>query len=141
MSLGYYEVVKDDSEEHAVVEKVLKTTSLAEGDKDTIKLITKTDDWCVNFIRHKKRETYCHGDKYQVTLTEVSEFQLERERQQSTPVHIYPDNYRKSHFECEVSFSTVLQLPMSNPVIKMYIGPPLLMGTCFWPFGSPNCGA
>ena len=102
MSLSYYEVVQPGSAEHAVVEQLLKTMSLAPVDNETIALVTKTDDWCVNFIRHKKKKTYYHKNKYLVTVTEVSEFQLERERQKSSQVHIYPDKYRQSHTEFEV---------------------------------------
>ena len=108
MALSHYEVVKAESPEHAAIEQLLKTMSLSELDNETITLITKTDDWCVNFIRHKKRETYHYKDKYLITITEVSECKLERDDQKNTEVPIYPEKYRgMDHIECEV----MMQIP------------------------------
>ena len=104
MALSQYKVVKAGSAEHTVMEQLLKTMSLSDLDKKTIALTTKTDQWCVHFIRHKKRETYRHKDKYLISVTEVAECKLERDDQKSTKVYIYPDKYREmgNHTECEV---------------------------------------
>ena len=102
MAMSCYEVVKPGSAEHTVMERLLKTMSLTELDNETITLVTKTDDWCVNFIRHKKRETYCYKDKYLVTITDAAEYQLRKEHQRSEPVTIFPDNYSMCRTECEV---------------------------------------
>ena len=101
MSLSYHKVVQTGSTEHAVVEKLVKTVSLSELD-ETIILVTKTDDWCVNFIRHKKRETYHHKNKYLVNVTDVAECQLRKEHQIKEPVAISPENYGTHRTECEV---------------------------------------
>ena len=110
MSPSYYEMVQGGSTEYAVVEKLLKTMELSELD-ETITLVTKTEDWCVNYIRHKKRETYHYKDKYLVTITDVAEYQLRTEHQRNEQVPIFPDYYSKRRTECEVShFKSCFQI-------------------------------
>ena len=101
MAMSHYEVVKPGSAEHTVMEQLLKTMSVTKFDNE-LTLVTKTDDWCVNFIRHKKRETYRNKYKYLVTITDAAEYQLRKEHQRSEPVTIFPDNYSMCRTECEV---------------------------------------
>ena len=77
----------------------MKTLSLS--DPDTITLKTNTDDWSVNFIRHKKREAYNIDDKHVLTVTEIRECQLE-DKPQNEFVSMHPDCYVEPHTEIEV---------------------------------------
>ena len=129
MSLSYYQVVEAGSAEQAVIEQLLKTMSLSELDKETITLETKTDDWCVIFIRHKKRETYHCKDKYLITVTEVAEYQLRKEHQRNTPVQIFPENYSMHRTECEVMGSCC---KISLSYWSFISVPQHLMGVCIW---------
>ena len=99
MSLNYYEVVNMGSPEYEVVERLVRTVSLSDPEKRTITLETRTDDWNVNFIRHKMRETYRIDDKYMVTVTAIRECQFNEELFNT----ITPDRYRKTHTEIEVN--------------------------------------
>ena len=99
MTLNYYEVVSQDSPEYRVVEQLLKTVSLSDG--DTISLVMATDEWSVNFIRHKKREVYRIDDKYIATVTDIREVQLTKE-EPNTLVSLTKDSYSKCHTEIEV---------------------------------------
>ena len=49
----------------------MRTVSLSDPEKRTITLETRTDNWNVNFIRHKTREAYRIDDKYMVTVAAI----------------------------------------------------------------------
>jgi hypothetical protein len=100
MTLNYYEVMTAGSPEYEVVEKLVRTVSLSDPEKRTISLETRTDDWNVNFIRHKTREAYRIDDKYIVTVTCVRECQF-NEQLSNTYVSVTPDLYHKTHTEIE----------------------------------------
>ena len=101
MALNYYEVVNEDYPEYETVQQLLRTISLSDPDRATITLVPSTEDWSVNFIRHKKRETYRLDENYLVTITAIREYQLKK-----TPQHqrldITPDCYNEEHNEMEV---------------------------------------
>jgi hypothetical protein len=99
MALSYYEVM---SKNYPIVERLLQTVSLSESDNETITLQPKADEWCVNFIRHKKRETYRLDDKHLVTVNDIRECQLKSEHQRKEPVPIFPDYYTAHRTEIEV---------------------------------------
>ena len=101
MTLNYYEVMTVGSPEYEVVEKLVRTVSLSDPEKRTISLETRTDDWNVNFIRHKMREEYRINDKYMVTVTTIREYQF-NEEPFNTLVPVTPDRYYKTHTEIEV---------------------------------------
>ena len=101
MTLNYYEVMTVGSPEYEVVEKLVRTVSLSDPEKRTITLETRTDDWNVNFIRHKTREAYRIDDKYIVTVTAIRESQF-NEQLSNTYVSVTPDLYHKTHTEIEV---------------------------------------
>ena len=101
MTLNYYEVMTAGSPEYEVVEKLVRTVSLSDPEKRTITLETSTDDWNVNFIRHKMREAYRIDDKYIVTVTCVREC-LFNEQLSNTYVSVTPDLYHETRTEVEV---------------------------------------
>ena len=101
MTLNYYEVMTAGSPEYEVVEKLVRTVSLSDPEKRTITLETRTDDWNVNFIRHKMRKTYCIDNKYVVTVTAIRESQF-NEQLSNTYVSVTPNLYHKTHTEIEV---------------------------------------
>ena len=101
MTLNYYEVMTVGSPEYEVVEKLVRTVSLSDPEKRTISLETRTDDWNVNFIRHKTREAYRIDNKYIVTVTCVRECQF-NEQPSNTYVSVAPDLYHETHTEIEV---------------------------------------
>ena len=100
MTLNYCEVMNKESPEYEVIERLVKTVSLSDPEKRTITLETRTDDWSVNFIRHKMREAYRIDDKYMVTVNTIRECQF-NEEPFNTLVPITPDRY-KTHTEMEV---------------------------------------
>ena len=89
------------SPEYEVVEKLVRTVSLSDPEKRTISLETRTDDWKVNFIRHKTREAYRIDDKYVVTVAAIRESQFNKQLS-NTYVSVTPDLYHKTHTEIEV---------------------------------------
>ena len=101
MTLNYYEVMNAGSPEYEVVEKLVRTVSLSDPEMRTITLETRTDDWNVNFIRHKTREAYRIDDKYMVTVTTIRECQIIEEHF-NTLVPVTPDRYFETHTEIEV---------------------------------------
>ena len=101
MTLNYYEVMTAGSPEYEVVEKLVRTVSLSDPEKRTISLETRTDDWNVNFIRHKTREAYRIDDKYIVTVAAIRESRF-NEQLSNTYVSVTPDLYHKTHTEIEV---------------------------------------
>ena len=101
MTLNYYEVMTAGSPEYEMVEKLVRTVSLSDPEKRTITLETRTDDWNVNFIRHKTRKAYRIDDKYIVTVTAIRESQF-NEQPSNTYVSVTPDLYHKTHTEIEV---------------------------------------
>ena len=103
MTLNYCEVLNVESPEYEVVEKLVKTVSLSDPEKRTITLETRTDDWNMNYMRHKMREAYQIDDKHLVTVTRVRECQF-NEEPCNTLVPITPDRYRKTHTEIEVKW-------------------------------------
>ena len=101
MTLNYYEVMTAGSPKYEVVEKLVRTVSLSDPEKRTISLETGTDDWNVNFIRHKMREAYRIDDKYIVTVTCVRECQF-NEQLSNTYVSVTPNLYHETRAEVEV---------------------------------------
>ena len=100
MTLNYCEVMTVGSPEYEVVERLVRTVSLSDPEKRTITLETRTDDWNVNFIRHKTREAYRIEDKYIATVTAIRECQF-NEQPSNTYVSVTPDLYY-THTEIEV---------------------------------------
>ena len=80
----------------------MKTLSLSDPNEGIISLLARTQDWNVNFIRHKKRESYRIDDKHIVTVTDIRECQL-KDQQQDELVSINSDLYSKNHTELEVN--------------------------------------
>ena len=101
MTLNYCEVINQDSQENEIVQRLLSTVSLSDPDKGTITLSARTEDWNVNFIRHKKRESYSVDDKYSVTVTAIRECQLEN-KPFNMCVDVTPELYKAQHVEMEV---------------------------------------
>ena len=101
MTLNYYEVINMGSPEYEVVERLVRTVSLSDPEKRTITLETRTDDWNVNFIRHKTRETYHIDDKYMVSVTAIRECRISDEPFNT----ITPDRYHVTHTEIEVKYN------------------------------------
>ena len=91
----------------------MKTLSLSDPNEGTISLLARTQDWNVNFIRHKKRESYRIDDKHIVTVTDIRECQL-KDQQEDELVSINSDLYSKNHTELEVNHAYLYSSPHTN---------------------------
>ena len=100
ITLNYYEVVDQNAPEYEVVKSLLETVSLSNPDEATISLVTRSESWNVNFIRHKKKEAFHVDDKHLVSVTNIRECQFGKES--SEYVSITPDRYNEEHIEVEV---------------------------------------
>jgi len=87
----------------STIQKLLRTITMP--NPETLAFIPHTDEWVIDFIRHKRRETFFLDEKYMVTVTEVKECQIKwmpcDER-----IFIGPKDYDKPHMEVEVNYST-----------------------------------
>ena len=106
IALDYYEVVDQKAPEYEVVKSLLETVSLSNPDKATITLVTRSEDWNVNFIRHKKKEAFRVDDKHLVSVTNIRECQFEKESLDEC-VSITPDRYYDEHIEVEVKLEYI----------------------------------
>ena len=106
ITLNYYEVVDQNAPEYEVVKRLLKTVSLPNPDEATISLVTRSENWNVNFIRHKKKEAFHVDEKYLVSVTHIRECQFEKEPSNEY-VSITPDRYNDEHIEVEVNLEYV----------------------------------
>ena len=152
MTLNYCEVMTVGSPEYEVVEKLVRTVSLSDPEKRTISLETRTDDWNVNFIRHKTRKAYRIDDKYIVTVAAIRESRFNKELS-NTYVSVTPDLYHKTHTEVEVKNGvsithSLVAYSIKNRSISLSRPCPLLLvilctslhnivsqshlGLCFW---------
>ena len=100
ITLNYYEVVDQNAPEYEVVKSLLETVSLSNPDEATISLVTRSEDWNVNFIRHKKKEAFRVDDKHLVSVTNIRECQFGKESLEY--VSITPERYNEEHIEVEV---------------------------------------
>ena len=72
-------------------------------DPETLQLVPRADDWVVNFIRHKKRETFFIEGKYMVTVTTVKERNVNwKEMRRGVSTVVKPEEYNEPHMEVEV---------------------------------------
>ena len=101
IALNYYEVVDEDAPEYEMMKSLLETISLSNPDEATISLVTRSEDWNVNFIRHKKKEAFFLDDKHLVSVTNIRECQFEKELSDEY-VSITSDRYCDEHIEVEV---------------------------------------
>ena len=63
----------------------------------------RADDWVINFIRHKKRETFFIEGKFMVTVTTVKEHDVNwKEMHPDVPTVVKPEDYNEPHMEVEV---------------------------------------
>ena len=106
MTLNCYEVMNQHSPEYELVKRLAETVSLSDPEEATITLVTNTDEWSVNFIRHKKRGAYRIDDKFIVTVTDIRECQFKRQPL-NTLVSVTPEFYCESHTETEVRTCTL----------------------------------
>ena len=105
LSLNRYETVPKVDE---TVQKVLSTVKMC--DPETLQLVPRADDWVVNFIRHKKRETFFIEGKYMVTVTTVKEHDVNwKEMRPGDSINVKPEDYNEPHMEVEV-----------RPVLTLY---------------------
>ena len=98
LSLNRYETVPKGDE---TVQKLLSTVKM--HDPETLQLVPCADDWVVNFIRHKKRETFFMEGKYMVTVTTVKEHNVNwKEMRPGDSTVVKPKDYNEPHMEVEV---------------------------------------
>lgn len=93
-------MVDENAPEYEVVKRLVESISLTNPDEATISILIRSEDWNVNFIRHKKKEAFRVDDRHLVTVTNVRECQLEKES--SDERSITPGFYREKHIEVEV---------------------------------------
>ena len=66
-------------------------------------MVPRADNWVVNFIRHKKRETFFIEGNYMVTVTTVREHNVKwKEMRSGVPTVVKPEDYNEPHMEVEV---------------------------------------
>lgn len=96
--MSRYETVPKGDE---TVQKLLSTVKMR--DPETLELVPRADDWVVNLIRHKKRETFFYDEKYVVTVTTVKEHIVNwKEMRRGVPTVVKPEEYNEPHMEVEV---------------------------------------
>ena len=86
-----------------VVPQLVKT--LAFSEPGTLTLVPCTNEWTIEFIRHKKRTAYVLEDKYMVTVTAIKEYRTDwenLERGEMVTVKFEDDPKLIEHFEVEV---------------------------------------
>ena len=84
-------------------------------DPETLQLVPRADDWVVNFIRHKKRETFFIEGKYMVTVTTVKEHDVNwKEMRPGDSINVKPEDYNEPHMEVEVR-------PVVNSLLGTYL--------------------
>ena len=103
MTLNHYEVVKPEHPQYNTVNRLIRTLTLSSPDDCTITFVPKTEEWNVDFIRHKKRCTYVLDDKYMVTVSSIRECKVDWPRARSDEIlDVTPDLYDETHTEIEV---------------------------------------
>ena len=108
MTLNYYEVVKPEDQLYEEVRRLVDTVSLTDPVDGTISLVPKTEAWSVNFIRHKKRETYVMNNKHMVTINSIEECTLNWPNTEENKLEsVTPDHYENLHTEIEVHVGNV----------------------------------
>ena len=123
ISLNYFEMMNADptDPEYKLVEQLMKTLSLSDPNEGIISLVARAQDWNVNFIRHKKRETYNIDDKYIVTVTDIRECQL-KQQPQNEKISVKSDWYVENHTELEVHIVHALcSLPHRQPTLQLQV--------------------
>ena len=66
-----------------------------------------TDDWTVEFIRHKKRTAYVIDNKCMVTITAIQEYRTDWEKLLKGQAVTVNFNDISEHFEVEVSTASI----------------------------------
>ena len=103
MTLNHYELVRPEHPQYSTVNHLIRTLTLSSPDNDTISFVPKTEEWNVDFIRHKKRHTYVLDDKYMVTVSSIRECRIDWTRARSDEIlDVTPDLYNETHTEIEV---------------------------------------
>ena len=100
MTLNHYEMLPEGSSEYKVVEGLLKTVS-HNPKTEEITLQPRVDgELSVNFVRHKKRETYRVDDKLLLTITAIQEYKVDKH-----PDPLLTLSQKHPHYEIEVAFT------------------------------------
>ena len=104
MTLNLYEMVPEGSPEYSVVQRLLKTVS-HDPEKEAITFLqSRSDEWSVNFVRHKKREAYCITDKLLLTITAIREYKVDTYTVDKDDVlTLSPGPNDSLHYEIEVN--------------------------------------
>ena len=104
MTLNLYEMVPEGSPEYSVVQQLLKTVS-HDPEKEAIMFLqSRSDEWSVNFVRHKKREAYCITDKLLLTITAIREYKVDTYTVDKDDVlTLSPGPNDSLHYEIEVN--------------------------------------
>ena len=96
LGLNRFETVPEGD---STIQKLFKTLTMP--NPETLECVPRTDEWVINFIRHKRRETFFLDEKYMVTVTEVKERSI-KWMPHGTSIVIGPEDYDKPHMEVEV---------------------------------------
>ena len=106
MSLNLYEMVTPGmSSEYRLVEQFVRTV-VYDPVTETITFQPRTDEWNVNYVRHKKREAYHVDKKLLISVTTIQEYNIDQHP--STPLSLSPKSSDDLHVEIEVSCMLLL---------------------------------
>ena len=99
LSFSQLRVVSPNHPLFGVTQRMLREVSFSEP--GTLRLIPCTEEWNINFIRHKKRTPYVLEGKYLTTVSCVGEYTVGMKHPKWRPITIKLQDCTK-HTEVEV---------------------------------------
>ena len=112
LHLGLQETVCKDNDTHfKTIQEIVKTVSVT--DSGELTLVPYTNNWTVQFIRHKRRFSYVLGpeDIHMVTASQITELEVNHETCKAGDLQtISLKGCENIHWEVEVRVSSVHQL-------------------------------
>ena len=115
-----------------MVQRLLKTVSHGPEKEAIMFLQSRSDEWSVNFVRHKKREVYCITDKLLLTITAIREYKVDTYTVDKDDVlTLSPGPNDSLHYEIEVNKIITLHTVCSYCYYQSTVPQPFL-GVCLW---------
>ena len=103
ISLNRLEIVPETHQLYGIANRLLQSLTLLKP--GTLEFIPCTNDWNVEFIRHKKRTAYVIDDKYMVTITAIQEYRTDWEKLAKGQAVTVNFDHLAEHSEVEVSIA------------------------------------